>query len=129
MLQEFLPERRPTQTLGTGTSVCFMCEDALALYREFKSRGIRPQKRAFVGNHLWVVPLVDTAVIASSLRARPIRQKTASWTNTHRDLRQGPIIVIELSAVAPHMSRGSKLNGRSRISCSEVASACWAFKT
>ena len=32
MLQEFLPERRPKETLGTGTSVCFMCEDALALY-------------------------------------------------------------------------------------------------
>ena len=59
MLQEFLPERRPTQTLGTGTSVCFMCEDALALYREFKSRGINPRQRPFVGNHLWVVPLID----------------------------------------------------------------------
>lgn len=59
MLQEFLPERRPKETLGTGTSVCFMCEDALALYREFKSRGIRTQKRPFVGNRLWVVPLTD----------------------------------------------------------------------
>lgn len=59
MLQEFLPERRPSQTLGTGTSVCFMCEDALALYREFKSRGVQVQKRPFVGNRLWVVPLTD----------------------------------------------------------------------
>ena len=41
MLQEFLPERRPKETLGTGTSVSFTCEDALALYREFKSRGIQ----------------------------------------------------------------------------------------
>jgi lactoylglutathione lyase len=31
MLQEFLPERQPKETLGTGASVCFMCEDALAL--------------------------------------------------------------------------------------------------
>ncbi len=59
MLQEFLPERRPKETLGTGTSVCFMCEDALALYREFKSRGMQTGKRPFVGNRLWVVPLAD----------------------------------------------------------------------
>src|SRR5690348_4870224 len=35
MLQEFLAERRPNERLGMGTSVCFMCQDALALYREF----------------------------------------------------------------------------------------------
>jgi catechol 2,3-dioxygenase-like lactoylglutathione lyase family enzyme len=59
MLQEFLPERRPKETLGTGSSVCFMCEDALALYREFKSRGIEPRNRPTVGNGLWVVALLD----------------------------------------------------------------------
>lgn len=59
MLQEFLAERRPTEALGTGTSVSFMCEDALALYREFASRGIQTQKHPFVGNRLWVVPLTD----------------------------------------------------------------------
>ena len=31
MLQEFPPERQPKETLGPGTSVCFMCDDALAL--------------------------------------------------------------------------------------------------
>ena len=59
MLQEFLPDRRPKETLGTGASVSFMCDDALALYREFKSRGISPRNRPFVGNGLWVVPLAD----------------------------------------------------------------------
>jgi uncharacterized glyoxalase superfamily protein PhnB len=59
MLQEFIPERRPKETLGTGISVCVMCDDALALYREFKSRGIEPQNRPTVGNGLWVVSLVD----------------------------------------------------------------------
>jgi lactoylglutathione lyase len=59
MLQEFLPERRPTETLGTGASVSFMCEDALALYREFKSRGIQTRTKPFVGNRLWVVPVTD----------------------------------------------------------------------
>ena len=59
MLQEFWPGRRPTQVLGTGASVCFMCEDALALYREFKSRGIQTRRRPYVGNRLWVVPVTD----------------------------------------------------------------------
>lgn len=59
MLQEFRPKNRPKHTLGTGASVCFMCEDALALYREFKSRGVQMKKRPYVGNRLWVVPLTD----------------------------------------------------------------------
>jgi lactoylglutathione lyase len=59
MLQEFLPERQPKETLGTGVNVCFQCGDALALYREFKTRGIQTRQRPFVGNRLWVVPLTD----------------------------------------------------------------------
>ena len=58
MLQEFLPERRPKEKLGTGVNICFQCEDALALYREFKSRGIQTS-RPSVGNRLWVVGLTD----------------------------------------------------------------------
>jgi lactoylglutathione lyase len=59
MLQEFLPERRPKETLGTGLNVCFQCEDSLALYREFESRGIQMRSRPCVGNGLWVVPVTD----------------------------------------------------------------------
>ena len=59
MLQEFRPQNRPKETLGTGASVSFMCEDALALYREFKSRGVQTRKRPYVGNGLWVVPVTD----------------------------------------------------------------------
>jgi uncharacterized glyoxalase superfamily protein PhnB len=59
MLQEFAPHSRPQGALGTGVSVCFQCEDALALYREFKERGIRTRQRPFVGNHMWVVALTD----------------------------------------------------------------------
>jgi hypothetical protein len=59
MLQEFLPERHPKETLGTGVNVCFQCEDALTLYREFKSRGIQTRTRPFVGNRSWVVPVND----------------------------------------------------------------------
>jgi lactoylglutathione lyase len=59
MLQEFGRQNRPNETLGTGASVSFMCEDALALYREFKSRGVQTRKRPYVGNRLWVVPVTD----------------------------------------------------------------------
>jgi lactoylglutathione lyase len=59
MLQEFWPGRRPTESLGTGVNVCIQCEDALALYREFKSRGLQTRKRPYVGNRLWVVPVTD----------------------------------------------------------------------
>ena len=59
MLQEFQPGGRPKETLGTGINICFQCEDALALHREFKSRGIPIPRRPFVGNRLWVVPLTD----------------------------------------------------------------------
>lgn len=59
MVQEFPPQGRPKNTLGTGASVSFMCEDALALYHEFKSRGVQARNRPSVGNGLWVVPLTD----------------------------------------------------------------------
>ena len=49
MLQEFRPGGRPKEMLGTGVNVCFQCEDALALYREFKARGVQTLKRPFVG--------------------------------------------------------------------------------
>jgi lactoylglutathione lyase len=59
MLQEFAPQRRPESALGAGASVSFQCEDALVLYRGFRSRGVRTSTRPFVGNGLWVVPLTD----------------------------------------------------------------------
>jgi lactoylglutathione lyase len=59
MLQEFMPEWQPKETLGTGVNVCFHCVDALALYREFKSRGIQTRNRPSVGNRFWVVPVTD----------------------------------------------------------------------
>ena len=59
MLQEFMPQGRPKETLGTGASVCFMCADALILYREFKSRSVQMRNRPFVGNGLWVVGVTD----------------------------------------------------------------------
>lgn len=58
MLQEYRPAFLPKEKLGVGVSVCFMCNDSLALYKEFSQKGLSP-KEPFVGNKLWVVQLVD----------------------------------------------------------------------
>jgi len=62
MLQEFLKERHdswvPKGKVGEGVSICFQCEDALAIYREVRSRGIEASK-PFVGNGMWVTALRD----------------------------------------------------------------------
>ena len=63
MLQEYRPEMRARlanegKVLGVGVSICFTCEDALAIYREVTSRGIRAE-RPFVGNAMWVTGITD----------------------------------------------------------------------
>ncbi len=62
MLQEFWNDghhsNRPEGKLGEGVSICFVCEDALAIYRDIKTRGIEA-KRPFVGNAMWVVSVSD----------------------------------------------------------------------
>jgi len=62
MLQEFWREGHhrnvPETTVGVGVSIAFICEDALALYRDFKARGIEAT-RPSVGNGMWVTQLVD----------------------------------------------------------------------
>ncbi len=62
MLQEFWKEGdhgyKPEGKLGEGVSICFICEDALALYREFRSKGIQVST-PFVGNAMWVTSLSD----------------------------------------------------------------------
>jgi len=63
MLQEFRKEKRELlssegKMLGVGVSICFICEDALAIYREVKSRGIQVE-RPFVGNAMWVTSTSD----------------------------------------------------------------------
>jgi lactoylglutathione lyase len=56
MLQEF--RKPPEGKLGTGVSICFTCNDALAIYREVKARGVQVS-RPFVGNGMWVTSLSD----------------------------------------------------------------------
>ncbi|MGE0353859.1 MAG: VOC family protein [Gemmatimonadales bacterium] len=62
MLQEFWrnghPAGAPAGPLGEGVSICLMCTDALAIYRELTARGV-PVSRPIVGNGLWVTSVRD----------------------------------------------------------------------
>jgi catechol 2,3-dioxygenase-like lactoylglutathione lyase family enzyme len=62
MLQEYVDDGKHPKTvphpLGQGVSVCFMCNDALAIYRDAVFKGLNPN-RPFVGNRLWVVSFRD----------------------------------------------------------------------
>jgi lactoylglutathione lyase len=62
MLQEFWTEGHhrnlPEAETGVGISICFLCDDAVALWREFTARGI-PAQRPFVGNGMWVTQVSD----------------------------------------------------------------------
>ena len=62
MLQELKGEGHepwfPSGKVGEGVSICFMCKDALAFYREVRSRGVAAST-PFVGNAMWVTSLRD----------------------------------------------------------------------
>ena len=58
MLQEYRPDKIPSNKRGEGVSICFQCKDAIAIYRDAITRGLQPQ-RPFVGNGMWVTILHD----------------------------------------------------------------------
>ena len=62
MLQEYWRDGHPAGTpdgpLGQGVTICFICADAIAIFRDLISRGIAAQ-RPFVGNGLWVTCVSD----------------------------------------------------------------------
>jgi predicted lactoylglutathione lyase len=62
MLQEFLSEGThanvPSEKLGVGVTISFQCADAIALYRDAKSRGVEASV-PFVGNSMWVTSMSD----------------------------------------------------------------------
>jgi lactoylglutathione lyase len=58
MLQEYNPGKIPPEKRGVGVSLCFQCQDAIALYKQFLAAGLKP-KRPFVGNAMWVTILKD----------------------------------------------------------------------
>lgn len=62
MLQEFRKEGpnawAAESKVGVGVSICFQCQDALAIYKEITARGIAA-RRPFVGNAMWVTMVED----------------------------------------------------------------------
>jgi catechol 2,3-dioxygenase-like lactoylglutathione lyase family enzyme len=58
MLQEYRPDKIPSNKRGEGVTLCFQCRDALAIYHETLARGLAP-RRPFVGNNMWVTALTD----------------------------------------------------------------------
>lgn len=62
MLQQYWkdgqPGTGPAGRAGEGVSICFMCTDALAVFRAARARGLIAST-PFVGNGMWVTALVD----------------------------------------------------------------------
>ena len=58
MLQQRHDAWRPDGKVGEGVTICVMCGDAPAFYREVTARGVRAS-RPFVGNGLWVTTVID----------------------------------------------------------------------
>ena len=61
MLQEYSKDdsrRKATEKPGLGVSINFVCADAIAFYRELRSRGIVAEV-PFVGNSMWVTHVTD----------------------------------------------------------------------
>lgn len=62
MLQEYWKDGpaggAPDGKLGQGVSICLMCVDAIAIYRDAVTRGVAAE-RPFVGNGLWVTSVRD----------------------------------------------------------------------
>ena len=61
MLQDFRQDDGVWSTpgkLGEGVTLYFICDDALAIYREARANGLEPD-RPTVGNGMWMTPLTD----------------------------------------------------------------------
>ena len=58
MLQEYR-NNIPIDKRGEGVSVCFICEDALTIYKQILLNGLSTSSEPIVGNNLWVVSLND----------------------------------------------------------------------
>ena len=86
MLQEYR-NSPPTEKLGEGVSICFMCADALKIYEEIRARGLVPEE-PFVGNNLWVVQLKDPdgyKIAFESPTDVPEETRYADWIRAIKD--------------------------------------------
>lgn len=82
MLQEYRLNP-PSEKLGVGVSVAFICEDALTIYKEVLLRRISVDE-PFVGNHMWVVGMKDPDgyhIFFESQTDVPEETKYSEWRN------------------------------------------------
>ena len=56
--KKILDSMPPGGKLGQGVSLCFQCEDAIAIYHQVRARGIEASEPQ-VGNGLWDTVLTD----------------------------------------------------------------------
>jgi catechol 2,3-dioxygenase-like lactoylglutathione lyase family enzyme len=83
MLQEYIKARIPQGKLGEGVSLNFQCEDALALYDEFRPREIAASEPQ-VGNGLWDMFVSDPdgyRLHFASPTDVPEETKLSEWKN------------------------------------------------
>jgi predicted enzyme related to lactoylglutathione lyase len=85
MLQEFWREGHhawvPEGKLGEGVTIYFVCEDAVAIYREVTARGIQASEPT-VGNGMWVTELKDPdgyRIGFESVTEVPEETKLSDW--------------------------------------------------
>ena len=79
MLQEYRPGNRPDGALGLGVSVCFQCEDAIAYYKELRSRAV-DARRPFVGNRMWETHVTDPDGYRLSFESPTDAPEDTEWT-------------------------------------------------
>jgi lactoylglutathione lyase len=70
----------PSRLQLLGVSICFMCEDVLATYREVTSRGIQAS-RPIASNGMWNTDLSD-----------PDGYRIES--DSYRDVQEGPALPV-----------------------------------
>jgi len=85
MLQEYR-QNRPTEGLGEGVSIYFICEDALTIYNHLISTGVSTSE-PFVGNHMWVVAVTDPDgynILFESATDVPEETMYSDWIKTNK---------------------------------------------
>jgi lactoylglutathione lyase len=85
MLQEYR-QNPPSEKLGEGVSVYFICEDALTIYNQITSNGLSTTE-PFVGNNMWVVGLKDPDgynILFESATDLPEETMYSDWIKTNK---------------------------------------------
>lgn len=86
MLQRYKEGRVWNGIPGEGVSIFFQCKDSIALYHEFREKGVQVEE-PFVGNNLWDVKLEDPdgyVLHFESPTDVPEETKYSDWIKTRK---------------------------------------------